>query len=157
MSAADRLAHRQQKVKPLVEKLEKYLEEIQCKPQVLMSKSLTTACNYFLKRKKHFRFFLENADAYMENNTAERVIRPFTIGRKNWGCIGSEEAGEKVAALFSLMQSARNFGLNAKDYIENVMRRLPNVTEENLHELLPQNWQMKENSISPYLPPEYRP
>ena len=92
----------------------------------------------------------------MDNNAAERSIRPLKVGNKNWLFIGSQAGGDACAVMTSLLQSAKNIGLNPQEYIENVLRRLPYTPKEQLAELLPHKWEKKVNSRSPFLPPDYQ-
>ena len=92
----------------------------------------------------------------MDNNAAERSIRPLKVGNKNWLFIGSQAGGDACAVMTSLLQSAKNIGLNPQEYIENVLRRLPYTSKEQLRELLPHKWEKKINPRSPFLPPDYK-
>ena len=157
MAPEARLTYRQEKLTPMVDDFIKHLETVQYSNQVLVSKSLSEACSYFLKRLDSFKCFLNHSEAKMDNNAAERLIRPFTIGRKNWLFVGSKRGGDSSAILYSLLQSCRSIGVNPRDYIENVMRRLPYTAKEDLIHLLPHKWLKKENPISPYLPYGYNP
>lgn len=147
---------RQEYVKPMVDKLILFLEKEEITPKVMISKSLSNACSYFLKRKQHFKNFISHPKAEMDNNAAERSIRPLKVGNKNWLFIGSQAGGDACAVITSLLQSAKNIGLNPQEYIENVLRRLPYTSREQLHELLPHKWKKKINSRSPFLPPDYK-
>lgn len=146
---------RKQHVAPMVDELVSFLEKAALTEKVMFSTSLTEACAYFLKRKKYFKAFLTEAHAQMDNNAAERSIRPLKIGNKNWLFIGSQAGGESCAVMTSLLQSARNIGLNPQEYLENVLRRLPYTPKEKLADLLPHKWKKKENPYSPFLPPDY--
>jgi hypothetical protein len=152
----DRIKYRQKHVAPLVDELIEYLEENYLTSKVMISESLSKACAYFLKRKKYFKNFLNHAEAEMDNNAAERSIRPLKVGNKNWLFIGSPSGGEACAIMTSLLQSARNMGLNPQEYLENVLRRIPYTKKEDLQDLLPHRWEKKINPRSPFLPPDYK-
>lgn len=151
-----KLDFRKKYVEPMVDALISFLEKEEITPKVMISKSLSNACSYFLKRKQHFKNFLLHPKAEMDNNAAERCIRPLKVGNKNWLFIGSQAGGDACAVITSLLQSAKNIGLNPQEYIENVLRRLPYTSKEKLHELLPHKWEKKINSRSPFLPPDYK-
>jgi hypothetical protein len=89
-------------------------------------------------------FYLKNYTqhpwARLDKYVAERAVRPLAIGRKNWLFVGSEEAGEAAAIILSLVQSCRAVGVNPKDYLEDVMRRLMSYNSKKLKELLPDQW-----------------
>ena len=156
LTAKAKLDFRKSHVEPMVDELISFLEKEEITPKVMMSKSLSNACSYFLKRKQYFKNFLSHPNAEMDNNAAERSIRPLKIGNKNWLFIGSQAGGEACAVMTSLLQSAKNIGLNPQEYIENVLRRLPYTQKENLHELLPHKWEKKISPDSPFLPPDYK-
>lgn len=88
----------------------------------------------------YLKNYLYHPYAHMNNNVAERTIRPLAIGRKNWLFVGSENGGEASAVLFSLVQTCRELGINTKDYLEDVMRRFLDHPINRLEELLPDNW-----------------
>ena len=151
-----KLDFRQKYVEPMVDELISFLEKEEITPKVMISKSLSNACSYFLKRKQYFKNFLLHPKAEMDNNAAERSIRPLKVGNKNWLFIGSQAGGDAYAVISSLLQSAKNIGLNPQEYIENVLRRLPYTSKEQLQELLPHKWEKKINPRSPFLPPDYK-
>ncbi|WP_284284870.1 transposase domain-containing protein, partial [Marinibactrum halimedae] len=76
----------------------------------------------------------------IDNNAAERAIRPFTIGRKNW-MFSKSQAGAKASAnLYSLIETAKANGLNPYEYLQNIFKELPNVNDvEQVEALLPWN------------------
>lgn len=152
----DKVNFRQKHVEPMIDKLILFLEKEELTSAVIISKSLSNACSYFLKRKQHFKNFISHSKAEMDNNAAERSIRPLKVGNKNWLFIGSQAGGDACAVMTSLLQSAKNIGLNPQEYIENVLRRLPYTPKENLAELLPHKWEKKINPRSPFLPPDYK-
>ena len=69
-------------------------------------------------------------------------MRPVAIGRKNYLFVGSPEAGDRSAVLYSLLISARHHGVDPEKYLRDVMQRLPGYgsNEAALRELLPENW-----------------
>jgi hypothetical protein len=75
------------------------------------------------------------------NNVAERALRPLAIGRKNWLFFGSEQGALAGSILLSLVQTCRGLGINPRDYLEDVMKRIMGHSNQKLHELLPDNWQ----------------
>ena len=68
----------------------------------------------------------------LSNNLAENSMRPVALGRKNWLHVGSVQAGPKVAAILSVVESCRRLGVPVKDYLSAVLpglnwRALPEV------------------------------
>lgn len=78
--------------------------------------------------------------ARLDNNVAERAVRPLALGRKNWLFVGNEISGEATAILLSLIQTCRGLGINPREYLEDVMRRLMSHNAQKISELLPDQW-----------------
>ncbi len=76
----------------------------------------------------------------IDNNVVERAIRPVAIGRNNWLFVGGPSAGQVAAILLSLVQSCRSCGVNPREYLEDVMRRLLDHLANALRDLLPHRW-----------------
>ena len=77
----------------------------------------------------------------IDNNPAENAIRPIVLGRKNWLFVGSQQAGERAAAIMSLIESAKLNGHDPWAYLKDVLERLPTQKHRDLDQLLPHNWQ----------------
>ena len=75
-----------------------------------------------------------------DNNWAENQIRPIAIGRKNWLFAGSLRAGQRAAAVMSLIQSARLNGHDPYAYVKDVLTHLPTHKNSQIAELLPHRW-----------------
>ena len=120
------------------------------------SDKLSKAFDYILKREKHFTAFLDDADLLIDNNRAERAIRPVKIGQRNWLFIGSEKGGEASAIMYSFLLTCKNLGVNPQEWLTGVIRNLPYTPESELKSLLPQNWKPQINKISPFLPTDYK-
>jgi len=84
---------------------------------------------------------LSDPDAQIDNNMAERAIRPLAIGRKNWLFVGSEKGGRATATLLSLVQTCRNLKINPREYLDDVLRRVMSHPISKINELLPDQWQ----------------
>ena len=82
------------------------------------------ALQYSLNQETHLRVFLDNSDVPMDNNTAERAIRPFTVDRKNWVNVDSIRGAEVSAIMYSLVETAKANGLQVYDYLEYVLTEL---------------------------------
>ena len=83
------------------------------------------ALNYSLKRWTALTQFLDNGQLPIDNNSIENQIRPIAIGRNNWLFAGSLRAGQRAAAVMSLIQSAKLNGHDPYAYIKDVLTRLP--------------------------------
>ena len=77
----------------------------------------------------------------IDNNWIENQIRPIAIGRNNWLFAGSLRAGQRAAAVMSLIQSARMNGHDPYAYLKDVLTRLPTHKASRIDELLPHRWQ----------------
>ena len=85
--------------------------------------------------------FVEDGQLPVDNNWIENQIRPIAIGRNNWLFAGSLRAGQRAAAVMSLIQSARMNGHDPYAYLRDVMARLPMQRANPIGELLPHRWQ----------------
>jgi len=95
---------------------------------------------YFCGLIPYLKNYTQHAFARIDNNVAERAIRPLAIGRKNWLFFGSPDGGKAGAVLFSLVQTCRGLGINPREYLEDVMRRIMGHSNQKLDELLPDQW-----------------
>jgi transposase len=99
------------------------------------------ALDYSLKRWAGLTRFLDDAQLPIDNNWIENQIRPIAIGRGNWLFAGSLRAGQRAAAVMSLIQSAK---LNRHDpyaYLKDFLARLPTHNNSHIEELLSHRWQ----------------
>ena len=139
-SPEERLRIRQKYERPIVDKIfNRFIEEI--KSGTLLPKSkLATAIGYMQCRPDNFRLYLDDPNLRMDNNVSERGLRKLVIGRKNWLFIGSEAAGEAMAALLSMVQTCRAMGIKPQEYLEYIFNYLLDHPAARLEELLPDQW-----------------
>ena len=108
-----------------------------------MPKSLIgKAATYTRNQWEALNRYLEDGDLSIDNNFAERAMRPIAIGRKNWLFVGSEQAGHRAAVLTSLVASCKNNFVEPWAYLKDVLTKLPSNPE--LETLLPDQW-LKDN------------
>jgi hypothetical protein len=101
----------------------------------VLPKSLAgKAANYTLTLWSKLALFLEYSELELPNNLAENSMRPIAIGRKNWIHLGSQEAGPKVAAIFSIVESCRRLGVPIREYLADV---LPGLASRSIQSLGP--------------------
>ena len=98
------------------------------------------AIDYSLKRWEALTRFIDDGNLPADNNWAENQIRPIAIGRSNWPFAGSLRAGQRAAAVMSLLHSARINGLEPYAYLKDVLTRLPRQPASRIDELLPHCW-----------------
>lgn len=99
------------------------------------------AIDYSLKRWAALTRFIDNADLAADSNRIENLIRPIALGRKNWLFASSLRAGQRAAAIMSLLQIARLNGHEPYAYLKDVLERLPTRPSSAVHDLLPYRWQ----------------
>ncbi|OPH36056.1 IS66 family transposase [Moraxella atlantae] len=129
---------RQQKAKPVADRLYAWLQEKRL--GTTKNASITKAIEYCLKRWQALTRYLDDGSLPIDNNWAENQMRPWALGRKNWLFAGSLESGQRAANIMSLIQSARLNGLDPYAYLADVLRRLPTHPDSQIDELLPHCW-----------------
>jgi transposase len=139
-SEAERLRIRQEKEVPIIDELIEAIKSRLIKGSILPKSKFREALGYFISLIPHLKNYTLHAWARIDNNVAERAVRPLAIGRKNWLFVGNENGGEAAAVILSLVQSCRAIGVNPREYLEDVMRRLMSHSANKLHELLPDRW-----------------
>jgi transposase len=123
LSPEERLKWRQEKVKPLVDEYFEWVRKYH--PYVDAQSQTGKAFAYSLNQEKYLRVFLEDPYVDMDNNKAERTIRPFTVGRKNWVMIDTIRGAEASAGLYSLAETAKANNLKTYDYFCYLLTELP--------------------------------
>lgn len=139
-SPEERLTIRLEKEAPIIDELIHRIKDRLTNGKLLPKSKLREALGYFCSLIPYLKNYTQHPFARMDNNVAERAIRPLAIGRKNWLFFGSPEGGEAGAILFSLVQTCRGLGINPREYLEDIMRRIMGHTSQKLYELLPDEW-----------------
>lgn len=101
---------------------------------------LARAMRYALKRWGAFTLFLDDGRVAIDNNPAERAIRPIALGRRNWLFAGSDAGGETLADAMTLIETAKFSGLDPQAWLADVLARINEHLVTRLDELLPWNW-----------------
>ncbi len=140
-SPEERLKIRQEKEVPIIDELIATIKGRLMDGRILPKSKLREALGYFCGLIPYLKNYTKSPWARLDNNVAERAIRPLAIGRKNWLFFGSVEGGEAGAVILSLVQTCRGLGINPIEYLEDIMRRLMGHNAQKLHELLPDQWQ----------------
>ena len=144
-SPAERLKIRQEKEIPIIDELIAKIKGKLVDGKILPKSKLKEAIGYFCGLIPYLKNYTKDAFARLDNNVAERAVRPLAIGRKNWLFFGSPDGGEAGAILFSLVQTCRGLGINPREYLEDVMRRIMGHNSQRLYELLPDEWLKSRN------------
>jgi transposase len=84
--------------------------------------------------------FLDYPVLELSNNLAENAIRPVALGRRNWIHVGSKEAGPRVAAIISVVETCRRLKIPVRDYLGSVLPGLGDFPVSRIAELTPAAW-----------------
>jgi len=135
--ADHRLNIRQTRARPLLEELRTWMEKAQ---RSLSSKSETAgAIRYALSRWRALTRYTEDGRLEIDNSAAERALRAVALGRKNFLFAGSDCGGERAAAMYSLIGSAKLNGLDPELYLRTVLARIADHPVSHIQDLLPWN------------------
>jgi len=129
---------RQQKAPELLQKIKADIEA--AKPGALPGGALEGACEYALEIWPRLTCFLEYPELELSTNLAENSMRPIVLGRKNWIHIGSPQAGPKVTAIMSVIETCRRIKISARDYLSAVLPGLADTPLKRLPALTPTAW-----------------
>jgi transposase len=129
---------RQARARPLVDELHRWLDKTLAG---LSRKSDTAgAIRYALSRWRALTRYLDDGQIEMDNSAAERALRTVALGRKNYLFAGSDAGGERAAAIYSILGSAKLNGLDPEFYLCRVLERIADHPINRIHELLPWNF-----------------
>jgi transposase len=101
---------------------------------------LAKACDYTVGLWPRLICFLEHPELELSNNWAENSMRPIAVGRKNWLHVGSAQAGPKIAAILSIIESCRRLKIPVRDYLRDVLPGLADAAIQSVAELTPVAW-----------------
>jgi transposase len=136
LAARDRL--RQQQARPLLETIRQRIEA--AREEALPASKLGGAIAYTLGLWERLKRFLDYPELELSNNRAENSMRGVALGRKNWIHIGSPQAGPKVAAILSVLETCRRLDIRVREYLGAVLPGLADVSIQKLAELTPAAW-----------------
>ncbi len=125
-SKEEKLKYRRENVKPVFDLIYQVAEKYSL--ELTNSKSMVNALGYLFNQKDKLSVFLNNENFPMDNNRAERTIRPFAIGRKNWLFADSTDGAETLAVIQSLVQTAKLNNLNLHSYFEYILDEMAQMT-----------------------------
>ena len=141
MSTDERKARRQELSKPIMEAMKLWMETEGVKYSE--SSQIGKAITYAYTRWDNMMRFIDDGRLLLDNNLAENEIRPLTLGRKNYLFCGNHEAAENMAVVCSLLATCRNHDVNPRDYLNDIISRMPYHTKASygeLLQLLPHKW-----------------
>ena len=138
LEQTERHALRGERSRPLLEIIKKEMVAVQA--ERLPASALGKAASYTLSLWHKLTRFLEHPELELSNNLAENSMRGVAVGRKNWIHLGSEQAGPKVAAILSVIESCRRMKLPVREYLGSVLPGLANRSIQRVGELTPAAW-----------------
>lgn len=143
-SPAQKQAMRQQHAQPLLQQLKSWLDKsaLQVPPKSAIGKAIA----YSLRQWPKLIRYIEDGNLSIDNNRAERAIKPFVIGRKNWMFANTNNGAKASAVLYSLVETAKANGLTPFDYIKHVLDELAKQPDSIDH-LLPWNVELSQPVI----------
>jgi transposase len=134
----ERKIKRNELSKPIMDEFRAWLDSLNVFPKSVLG----TAIHYTLSQWEYLERYLTDGRLEISNNRAERSIRPFVIGRKNWLFSNTPNGAKSSAIIYSIIETARENGLNPFKYLTHVFRTAPNTDlsiQDNLDALLPEN------------------
>jgi transposase len=134
----ERRALRQQQSKPLLDDLKAWLALTKLK--LSPRSEIAAAIRYALGRWPALVRYANDGRLEIDNNAAERAIRPLALGRKNYLFAGSDAGGQRAATIYSLTETAKLNGIDPEAYLRDVLARLADHPINRIRDLLPWNW-----------------
>ncbi len=137
LSLDGRHALRQERAPVVLAELHALLLAMQASGAILPKSIAGKAISYTLTRWEKLTRFIEHPVIELSTNWAENSMRPISIGRRNWLHLGSKEAGPKIAAIFSIVESCRKLNVPIREYLADVLPGLADRSIQSLDELTP--------------------
>jgi transposase len=138
LSIEERLALRHEHALPWVDEI--HAECLALSKLILPKSSLGQAVAYTLNMWPKLRRCFDYGEVELSNNLAENSMRPVALGRKNWLHVGSAQAGPKVAAILSVVESCRRLGISVNGYLLDVLPGMNRRTTSEAAQLTPSRW-----------------
>ncbi len=132
-----RLRARKEHAAPLMAELRDWLDAT--RSRISGRSNLAGAIRYASSRWAALTLILRDGRACIDNSAAERAMRPIAVGRRNWTFAGSDAGGERAAAIYSLIETAKLNGLDPEAYLRCVIQYIADHPVNRIAELLPWN------------------
>ena len=133
LNPAERLQKRIELSKPLADEFFKWANSLIVLPKSLLGQ----AQNYAISQKVYLDRYLDDGRLEISNNRAERAIKPFVIGRKNWIFNNSQNGAKSSSIIYSIIETAKENLLKPYDYLVFLLQNIPNTTTGKLDDFLP--------------------
>jgi transposase len=138
LSLIERDGLRQQMAPPILQSIKSQIEV--AKGQSLPKSALAKACNYTLTLWNRLTRLLDHPILELNTNAAENAIRPVALGRKNWIHFGSRQAGPRIAAILSIVETCRRLKIPIRDYLAAILPGLAELPLNRVDQLTPAAW-----------------
>jgi transposase len=145
-NAEQRRELRQAKSRPILEDIKNYLQTE--KPKVLPKSPIGVAIDYTPSNWEALLRYTEDGELEIDNNGAERSLRPIVVGRNNWLFYGSDKGGRTGAVLSSLIASCKGLRVEPFAYLRDLFLRISTHPHHRLDELLPDKWLLAQQPVS---------
>ena len=141
MDHAARHRLRQEKAPRLLDEIRAHIQAT--RETVLPGSKAAQACKYTLTLWEKLTRFLDHPRLELSNNLAENSMRPVALGRSNWIHIGSPQAGPRIAAILSVIESCRRLRVPVRDYLAAILPGLADMPIQRVAGLTPAAWAVK--------------
>jgi len=146
MDHARRDVLRKEKAPPLLDEIHKHI--LAMSKTVLPKSAAGQACSYTLSIWTRLVRFLDYPELELSNNLAENSMRPIALGRSNWIHIGSQQAGPRIAAIISVVESCRRLKIPIREYLANILPGLAYAPLQSVAEITPAAWTVRPRKSS---------
>ncbi|MES1250148.1 MAG: IS66 family transposase, partial [Chitinophaga rupis] len=137
LPAEDVLKLRRDKAVPLLEALDKWMQEAYT--EVLPQSAIGKALAYSITRWEKLMVYTTDGKLNIDNNPVENAIRPVAVGRKNYLFAGSHEAAQRSAMLYSLLGTCKLHDINPFEWMKSVLEKISAHPINRIQQLLPHN------------------
>src|SRR6516164_2683844 len=127
---------------PIIGELERWMRTERAR--LSRHADIAKAMDYMLKRWPAFTRVLDDGRICLSNNAVERALRGIALGRRAWLFAGSDRGGERAAAMYTLIGTAKLNRVDPQAWLADVLRRIADYPAPRLHELLPWHWKLRE-------------
>ncbi len=138
LTPEERLVLRQKKSQEILDRMNQWCKDTY--KMVTPTSTLGKAISYMLNQWEKLTFFMKDGRVELSTNWIENEIRPFVIGRKNFLFAGSKTGGERLATIYTVIATAKQYGLNPRQYLTTLFEELPKRKSNDIDDLLPWNW-----------------
>ncbi|MDO4546347.1 MAG: IS66 family transposase [Bacillota bacterium] len=136
----ERIIYRKEHAGPILDEYFAWLKELEQK--VLPRSKLAEAVKYSLNQEIPLRRYMEDGRLEISNNRAERAVKPFVIGRKNWLFSNTPDGAESSAMIYSIVETAKACDLKPFEYLTHILKVLSQTPETDIEQLLPWSKQL---------------